>query len=84
LEAVNRSFSGRSVDANVGCLLQPLMELGIQILVVKESAAVEEILSHVADRSLHLPFGLGPIWPTDAQAKLPVMSEAQELKILDE
>ena len=45
---------------------------------------VEEVLANVADGPLHFALGLRAIRATGSWSKLPVMSEANELGILNE
>ena len=58
--------------------------LVIEIGVVQERAAVDEIAAHVADRPLDLALGLRAIRATGARREAPVMREAQKLGIADE
>jgi len=46
---------GRAVDASVGDGVEPLDQLGVEIVEVAEDAAEEEVLADVAERPLDLP-----------------------------
>ena len=51
------------VGARVGDIVQPLPELGVEVVEVAEAAGEEEVLADVAERALDLTLGLGPIGP---------------------
>src|SRR5271157_4991841 len=66
----------------VGHLCQPPLRLSLEILVVDEGPTVEKVLPYVADRTLHLALGFGPIRPAGSSTELPVMGKAKELHVL--
>ena len=62
-EVLGDDPAGGAVQAAVGDLVEPLAELGVQVVEVAEAAGEEEVLAHVAERPLHLALGLGPVGP---------------------
>lgn len=70
--------------ADVRNVIRPPLELSIEVLVVEKVTTVEEVLANVADGPLHFALGLRAIRATGSWSKLPVMSEANELGILNE
>src|SRR3954468_12693711 len=52
---------GGGVHAGMGDLIQPLLELPVEVVEVAEAAGQEEIFAHVAERPLDLTLGLGPV-----------------------
>ena len=55
----------------------------MEVLVVEELTSIDEVVSDIADRSLHLTLGPRTIRPTRTGLELPVMREANKLRILD-
>ena len=72
------------MHAHIGHALEPALPLLIEIGVMEERAAVDEIAAQIADRPLDFAFRLGAIRPTGARREAPVPREAQELEIVDE
>src|SRR4051812_35588799 len=52
---------GRSVDAHIGNLVEPLAELHVEVIEVAKAPAQEEVFADVAERTLDLALCLGPI-----------------------
>src|SRR5215212_10133327 len=52
---------GGGVHASIGDLIQPLLELPVEVIEVAEAAGQEEIFAHVAERPLDLTLGFGPV-----------------------
>src|SRR5690606_24924439 len=59
LEAQLRRLAERSMPAPVGRVLEPVLALCVQVGIVQKGPAIEEALSHIADRAFHLAFSLG-------------------------
>ena len=53
--------AGGGMDAPVGDLAAPLVELGVQVVQAPEGPAQEEVLADVAERALDLALGLRPV-----------------------
>ena len=66
---------------HIGDTLEPVPALLVEIGVIEEVAAVDEIVPHVADRTLDLALGLRAVRATGARGEAPVAREAQELRI---
>jgi hypothetical protein len=62
-EMLGDDAAGGRVQPSVGHLVQPLPELGIEVVEVAEAAGEEEVLAHVAERPLHLALALRPVGP---------------------
>lgn len=75
LESIDRTLLHRLVEANIGSILQPTCGLGIEILVVDEVSAVEEVIPDVANRTLDLSLRLGTIGTTSPQPEAPMACE---------
>ena len=84
LEAIDRSLLQRAVATHVGFRLKPMKGLGVEIVVRREGAPVEEALPEVADRPLHLALGLSPIGSARSDPEVSVVCVAHELRVLDE
>jgi hypothetical protein len=84
IEPIARPLACRGVHARIGHVLEPQLPLLIEIAIVEERAAVDEIAAHVADGPLDFPFRLRPIRPARARREPPVMREAQKLRIANE
>ena len=69
------------MQSDIGRAVEPAPELGIEVGVVEELPAVEEVIAHVRDRALHLALGLGPIGAARPDLELVVRGEAHELGI---
>ena len=68
---------GGAVQADIGDGGQPVNELGVEIVEIAEAAAQEEVLADVAERPLHLTFGLGPIGPAGTGEEAVVLGQAR-------
>src|SRR5690606_33291209 len=64
--------------------LEPAPQLVGQVSVAHELAAVDEVLSQVADGALDLALRLGPIGATGPGPKAPVRGKTQEFLVLDQ
>jgi hypothetical protein len=71
-EAIDRPLVGGAVDPRIGDGGRPFGELLVQVDVVHEVTAGEEIALEVFDARLDLAFGLGPIGLTESGLEAPV------------
>jgi hypothetical protein len=53
---------GRGMHPHIGYLIEPLLQLPIEIIEIAEAAAEEEVLADVAIRPLDLALRLGAVW----------------------
>ena len=60
-EMLDDNALGGGMQASIGDLVQPLDELGVQVVEIAEGAGEEEVLPHIAEGPLHLALGLGPV-----------------------
>src|SRR5690606_36551215 len=65
-------------------LLHPALKLVVQVTIAEEGAAVDEVVTDIGDRSLHLPLGFGSIGATGSGREAPVGGEAEELLVANE
>ena len=84
IKAHLRRLAGRAVHAHIRDAIEPVLALLVEIGVMQERAAVDEIAAHVADRALDFALGLRAIRPTRARREAPVRGEAEKLEIVDE
>ncbi len=73
-----------AVQAAVGHLVEPLGELGVQVVEVAEAAGEEEVLADVAERPLDLALGLCPVGPAGLEDEAVVGGEGQQLVVVDD
>ena len=52
---------GRGVRARIGHRIEPMAQLGVQIVEIAERAGKEEVLADIAIGPLYLSLGFGPI-----------------------
>jgi hypothetical protein len=83
LEALHRPLTCGAVDPPVR-LLEPASELLLEVGVVQEGAAVEEVSANEAHGPLDLALGAGPIGAAGPRLEAPVAGKAAELRIHDE
>jgi hypothetical protein len=57
LQSLDRSFFGRSVGLSIDPI-QPVEKLTVQILIIPEATATEEVTAHKPYLVLHLTFSL--------------------------
>jgi hypothetical protein len=84
VEAHLRRLAGRAMHTHIRHALQPVLTLLIEVGVVQEGAAVDEIAADVAHRALDLALRLGAIGTARARREAPMRGKAQELKIVNE
>jgi len=63
---------GRRMHARVGDRVEPMPELGVQILEVAERAAEEEVLADISERPLDFSLRFGSVWSAGARLE-PIM-----------
>ena len=68
----------------VGDLIEPVPELGIEVVEIAEAPAEEEVLPHIAERALHLALGLGPIRPTSTRLITIVFGKRAQGGVVDD
>ena len=83
-EVLGDDPAGGGVHAAVGHLVEPLPELGVEVVEVAEGAGEEEVLAHVAEGPLHLALGLGPVGPARLGQHAVVRGQVQELGVVDD
>jgi hypothetical protein len=74
--------AGGGVPARVGDGVEPVPELGIQIVEVAERATEEEVFPHIAEGALHLALGLCPIGPAGLRQEAVMRRQIEELAIV--
>jgi hypothetical protein len=72
------------VDPRIGDRVEPLAQLGVQVVEVAERTGEEEVLADVAVRPLDLALGLGPIGPAGLRVIAVVASEVDERPVVDD
>ena len=75
---------GRGVDPRVGDGVEPVPQLGVEVLEVAERAGEEEVLADVAERALDLALGLGPVRPAGAGLEAVVPGQVQQRPVVDD
>src|SRR5207247_109954 len=83
-EAFDGALVGRAMDPHVGDGDAPLGQLLVQIDVVHEGAAGQEIALEVLHPRLDLAFGLGAVRRADARLEAPVLGEGLEGGVPDD
>ena len=73
-----------TVNAHVGNLGEPFVELGIEIVEVAEAAGQEEVLPNVAERPLDFALGFGTIWPAGPRVEAVVLGKCQQRTVVDD
>jgi hypothetical protein len=75
---------GGRVDPRVGDRVEPVAQLGVEVVEVLERAGKEEVLADVAVRPLDLAFGLGPVGPAGLRVVAVVAGEVDQRSIVDD
>ncbi|AWV14853.1 hypothetical protein A3862_30080 (plasmid) [Methylobacterium sp. XJLW] len=73
-----------AVQAHVGDGGEPIAKLDVQVLEIAEATGEEEVLAHVAERPLHLSFGLRPVGPAGARQEAIVGGQCHERAVVDD
>ena len=58
VQAIARAFAGGAMDTYVVDLVEPLLSLLLEVGVVEERPAVDEVVAQIAARTLDFPLGL--------------------------
>jgi hypothetical protein len=69
---------GGAVDPDVGDGVEPVDQLRVEIFEVAEAATEEEVLSDIAERSLDLALGFGPVRTTGTRLEAIVRGQRQQ------
>jgi hypothetical protein len=72
------------LQARIGHGVEPVLQLHIQVIEIAEGAGEEEVLADIAERSLHLALGLGPIGPAGFRLVAIVPGKVDERPIVDD
>src|SRR5688572_15719793 len=72
------------MQTHIGHALEPALPLVIEIGILQEVPAVDELAAQVADRALDFALRLGPIRAACARREAPMMGEAEELRVAHE
>ncbi len=72
------------MDPRVGDRVEPVAQLGIQVVEVLERAGEEEVLADVAVRPLDLALGLGPVGPAGLGVEAVVAGEVDQRPVVDD
>ena len=83
-EGLGDDPAGGGVDPRVGDRVEPVAELGVQVVEVLERAGEEEVLADVAVRPLDLALGLGPVGPAGLGVEAVVAGEVDQRPVVDD
>ena len=83
-EGLSDDPPGGRVDPRVGDRVEPVAQLGVQVVEVLERAGKEEVLADVAVRPLDLALGLGPVGPAGLRVEAVVAGEVDQRPIVDD
>src|SRR5262249_50242600 len=72
------------MHTRIGDRVEPLPQLGIEVIEVAERGAKEEVLANVAERTLDLALGLGPIRPTGTRMEAIVPCQIEERAVVND
>src|ERR671910_1208536 len=75
---------GGGVGSRVGDRIEPMAELGVQVVEVLERAGEEEVLSDIAVRPLDLALGLGPVGPAGLRVEAVVAGKIDQRPVVDD
>src|SRR5215472_12758696 len=81
-EVLQDDTAGGSVPARVGDCVEPVAELGIQIVEVAEGATEKEVFAHIAERALYLALRLCPVGRAGLRQKPIMRRQIEELAIV--
>ncbi len=68
----------------VGDRIEPITELGVQVVKVLERSGEEEVLADIAVRPFDLAFGLGPIGSAGLRVEAVVTGKIDERPVVDD
>jgi hypothetical protein len=69
------------MDSHIRDPLEPKLSLVIEIRIVQERTAVDEIAAHIANGPLDVAFGLRAIGPACTWGETPVVGEPEKLGV---
>ena len=75
---------GRRMHARVGDRVEPMPELGVQILEVAERAAEEEVLADISERPLDFSLRFGSVWSAGARLEPIMPGQIDERAVADD
>ena len=68
----------------IGDRVEPVAQLGVEIVEIAEAAGEEEVLADVAERPLDLALGLGPVRPAGLRVEAVVAGEVDQRPVVDD
>jgi hypothetical protein len=80
---IDDALRGR-VHAGIGDRIEPMLQLGVEIIEITKGAAVGKVLADVTERPFHFAFGLRPVRPASAWLKAIVPGEIDKRAIIDD
>src|SRR4051794_2763218 len=83
-EVLDHDPAGGGMPAGVGDGVQPLPELGVQVIEAAEGAAEEEVLTDVAEGTLDLALGLGAVGLAGLGHEAVVRRQVEEFGVVDD
>jgi hypothetical protein len=81
-ECLGDDALGGAVDADVGNGIEPVDELGIEIVEVAEAAAEKEVLADIAEGPLDFPLGLCPVGPSGARLEAIMLRQGEQRAVV--
>ena len=75
---------GRAVQTDIGDRVEPVAELGVEIVEIAEAAGQEEVLPDVAEGPLDLALRLGPIGPAGFGQEAVVLRQGEQRAVVDD
>jgi hypothetical protein len=80
---IDDALRGR-VHAGSGDRIEPMLQLGVEIIEITKGAAEGKVLADVTERPFHFAFGLRPVRPASAWLEAIVPGEIDTRTILDD
>src|SRR5271166_5209387 len=72
------------VYARIGDRIEPMPQLGVEIIEIAKGAAEEEVLADVTERPLHFAFCFRPVRPASARLEAIMPGEIDKRAIIDD
>jgi hypothetical protein len=72
------------VHAGIGDRIEPMLQLGVEIIEITKGAADGKVLADVTERPFHFAFGLRPVRPASAWLEAIVRGEVDKRAIIDD
>ena len=82
-ECVVDDPAGGGVDARIGDLAAPIVELRVEVVEAAEGPVEEEVLADVAERSLDLALGLRPVGSAGLGRRSVVVEQGDQGRVVD-